>query len=152
MMWYYLTFTWTEVVIESTNYQKSGYTCRPAQREISWYEQDWTYEECVAKLQVPTTANTGLDDFTVLPASWTSSAAAASITPDGPENYNNAGKYESNNAYAVRSPCTGPRTTALARCTPFLRDFCLRAFLSARRPSVSIPTRLDAFQLHLTPP
>ena len=40
---------------------------------------------------------------------------------------------------------TGSRATASARCTPFLEDFCRRAFLSAH-PTVSSPDR-DAFQL-----
>ena len=42
----------------------------------------------------------------------------------------------------------GPRTTAFARCTPFLEDFCPRAILSAQGPSLSIPTHRDvAFEL-----
>ena len=44
---------------------------------------------------------------------------------------------------------TGSRATASARCTPFLEDFCRRAFLSAQS-SLSI-SALDAFRLRLTP-
>jgi hypothetical protein len=45
-------------------------------------------------------------------------------------------------ARQARSPHAGPRTTASAWCTPFLKDVTRRAFLSARAgPSlVSIPT------------
>ena len=51
-------------------------------------------------------------------------------------------------ASRVRSPHAGPRTTAFARCTPFLEDFCPRAILSAQGPSLSIPTHRDvAFEL-----
>jgi hypothetical protein len=42
----------------------------------------------------------------------------------------------------------GPRATALAWCTPILKEFLSRrSFLSAQGPSISIPTYLDAFQL-----
>ena len=53
----------------------------------------------------------------------------------------------------ARSPHIGPRTTASARRTPILEDFLSRRmFLFAAHPSLSIPTRRDAFQLfHLTP-
>ena len=44
---------------------------------------------------------------------------------------------------------TGPHTTPFAWCTPILKDFLsLRAFLSVHHPSLSIPPRRDAFQLH----
>ena len=43
---------------------------------------------------------------------------------------------------------TGLHTTPSAWWTPILKDFLSRrAFLSAHHPSLSIPTRLDAFQL-----
>ena len=45
----------------------------------------------------------------------------------------------------------GPRTTASARCTPFLEDFSSRRVVCFSPPTTprfhSIPTRLDAFQL-----
>jgi hypothetical protein len=51
-----------------------------------------------------------------------------------------------------RVPLAGPRANASARRAPFLEaSLRPRAFLSAHRPSVSIPTRLDASRLRLTP-
>jgi hypothetical protein len=43
---------------------------------------------------------------------------------------------------------TGPRTTAFARRASFLKDGLSNSSLSAHPSLVSIPTRLDAFQLH----
>ena len=50
------------------------------------------------------------------------------------------------NEMQARPGCTGSHTTPFAWCTSILKDGLFPAHLSAK-PPVSIPTRLDAFQL-----
>ena len=55
LLQFYATQEFTETVVENV-LEKEGFTCRPLKDAI-WYGKNWTYDECLAKIEEPSLTN-----------------------------------------------------------------------------------------------
>lgn len=68
LLQFYATQEFTETVVENV-LEKEGFTCRPLKDAI-WYGKNWTYDECLAKIEEPSLTNSGLSELEQSTPSW----------------------------------------------------------------------------------